>query len=51
MRMCQGYGCEGCGLELQVIGDCEEYGTDPQSCEPESSWFVCCGESLELEEG
>ena len=50
MKVGQVYVCEGCGLELKVISECEECGTDPESCECPPCQFVCCGEPLELTE-
>jgi hypothetical protein len=48
MRVGQVYVCEGCGLELEVIKECEECGTDPESCECPPCQFVCCGDPLKL---
>ena len=50
MKVGQVYGCEDCGLELEVISECDECGTDPESCECPPCQFVCCGEPLELKQ-
>jgi hypothetical protein len=50
MRVGQVYVCEGCGLELEVVSECDECGTDPESCECPPCQFICCGEALELKE-
>lgn len=50
MQVGQVYVCEGCGLELEVINECDECGTDPESCDCPPCQFICCGESLKLKE-
>jgi hypothetical protein len=50
MEMGQVYVCEDCGLELKVVNECEECGTDPESCDCPPCQFICCGEPLELKE-
>ncbi|HUW95956.1 MAG TPA: hypothetical protein VMW58_09215 [Anaerolineae bacterium] len=32
MQRGQIYVCEGCGLQLKVVGECEEYGPDTRGC-------------------
>ncbi len=44
------YMCEECGLELEVIRECEECGPDAETCECGPCTFVCCGEPLTLRE-
>ena len=44
------YVCESCGLELQVINECDEVGTPAEECgchpSDEIPDFMCCGKSL-----
>lgn len=49
MRVGQVYVCEGCGLELKVLHECEECHEETCSCETECD-FSCCGEPLKLKE-
>jgi len=50
MRKGEIYVCEDCGLELQVIKECEDSGTPVEDCgcEPCSNVaeFSCCGKPL-----
>jgi hypothetical protein len=49
MQMGQVYTCEACGLELQVIKECDECGTSEEECGCEAPCtFECCGETLKL---
>lgn len=51
MKMGQVYVCEGCGLELQVVGECKECGQDADECEcEEHCTFSCCGQEMTLKE-
>ena len=51
MKLGQVYVCEGCGLELQVVQECEECGEDAAECGcVEHCTFACCGEELKLKE-
>ena len=44
------YVCEDCGLELQVLKECEDAGTPAEDCEchiaDEACGFSCCGKPL-----
>jgi len=40
------YRCENCGLELQVVNECKEFGVPPEQCKCPPCTFVCCGEEL-----
>lgn len=40
--------CEGCGLELEVVKECDECGED-ECCSGDCT-FECCGETLTLKE-
>jgi hypothetical protein len=51
MKLGQVYVCEPCGLELQVVKECEACDTDAADCEcPEHCTFSCCGELLKAKE-
>lgn len=51
MHKGQVYVCKECGLELEVVAECESCGTDPDTCEcDEPCTFRCCGEELTLKE-
>jgi hypothetical protein len=51
MKMGQIYYCEECGLELKVVGQCKECGTDATEFEcSEHCTFSCCGAELKLKE-
>jgi len=41
--------CEECGLQLKVVGECEECGADTCGCTAPCA-FKCCGEPLKLKE-
>jgi hypothetical protein len=52
MKMDQVYYCEDCGLELKVVKECDECGTETSSsttcgCTEQCS-FECCGEPMKL---
>jgi hypothetical protein len=54
MKMDQTYLCGSCGLELRVVKECEECGTETSSesecgC-AEGCSFECCGEPMKLRE-
>ena len=49
MKLGQVYVCEACGLELEVVKECDECGQDAAECEcVEHCTFSCCGEPLKL---
>jgi hypothetical protein len=49
MKLGEVYVCEECGLELQVVKECDECGEDEESCEcVEHCNFSCCGEEMKL---
>ena len=49
MKLGEVYVCEGCGLELQVIKECDECGEDAAECScVEHCSFECCGEEMTL---
>ncbi len=50
MRLGQVYFCEGCGLELKVVNECEEDCGDEEACECGACEFVCCDAPLKLKE-
>jgi hypothetical protein len=50
MKMGQVYVCEECGLEIQVVKECEECGEDDTECSLEECRFMCCGEDMKLKE-
>jgi hypothetical protein len=50
MKAGQTYICEDCGLELKVVKECTECGTEDAMCSVESCTFACCGEPLKLKE-
>ena len=42
-------GCEGCGLELKVVKECEQAGISEEECSCEvHGGLECCGGSLKL---
>jgi hypothetical protein len=49
MQRGQIYVCEGCGLQLEVVGECKECGADTCGCATPCT-FECCGEPLKLKE-
>ena len=50
MKLGQIYFCEECGLELEVVNECEEECGDQEACECGPCQFVCCDEPLKLKE-
>ncbi len=49
MKMGQVYVCPGCGLELQVVKECEECGGESPTCSCEEDCAIaCCGKPLRL---
>ncbi len=49
MQVGQVYVCEGCGLELKVLKECQECDQEAGECEcPAPCTFECCGEPLKL---
>jgi len=51
MKLGDVYVCEDCGLELKVVNECDECGTDAAECGCEEPCvFECCGEELKLKE-
>jgi len=51
MKLGQVYVCEDCGLELEVVKECKECGTEADTCGCEAPCtFECCGEPLKLKE-
>jgi hypothetical protein len=49
MKLGQIYVCGECGLELQVVKECEECGEEGE-CGLEECTFECCGEEMKLKE-
>lgn len=47
LRQGQIYVCKDCGLELQVIKECAECGSE-DCCEAGECKFLCCDEELVL---
>jgi hypothetical protein len=50
MKLGQVYVCEDCGLELKVVKECEECGTEEGECTLTDCSFKCCGEEMKLKE-
>lgn len=50
MELGQIYWCEACGLELEVVHECEQRGDDPESYVCEPCEFSCCDGPLKLKE-
>lgn len=50
MKQGQIYTCGDCGLELQVVNECKDCGTDAETCECGPCTFVCCDEPLQLKQ-
>ncbi len=50
MELGQIYFCEHCGLELKVVHECDQHGTDPETCECAPCEFACCEGPLTLKE-
>jgi hypothetical protein len=52
MRLGQVWRCEECGLELEVVAECENAGEPDEQCachyENEPCSFSCCGKELVL---
>lgn len=48
MKKSQVYVCEVCGLELQVIKECQDCGSDADACRPDECKLVCCDKELTL---
>jgi hypothetical protein len=49
MKLGQIYVCGDCGLELQVVQECNECGESVEDCAcGEPCTFECCGETLKL---
>lgn len=48
MKKGQVYVCDTCGLELQVIKECDSCGQPADSCVHEECRFVCCDSELKL---
>ena len=49
MKQGQIYTCPGCGLELQVVKECEECGGEAATCTCEADCEIaCCGKPLAL---
>jgi len=47
MKLGQVYVCKNCSLELKVVKECEECGTEEEgTCGP--CGFTCCGQPLKL---
>ncbi|MDW5563352.1 MAG: hypothetical protein SA339_09010 [Methanomassiliicoccus sp.] len=53
MKMDQVYVCESCGLELRVVKECSECGTETSSSQScgcvEGCSFDCCGSPMRLQ--
>lgn len=51
MKLGQVYVCEGCGLELEVVQECDECGEEAGECTCiEHCSFECCGQEMKLKE-
>ena len=51
MKKGQVYVCPGCGLELQVVTECEDCGSDAATCTcTEDCEIACCGKPLQLKQ-
>lgn len=50
MKTGQVYVCEGCGLELKVVGECKDCGEPAEECSCGPCTFVCCDEPLKLKQ-
>jgi hypothetical protein len=48
MKQGQVYYCEGCGLELKVVKECKDCGTDAKECACGECSFVCCDKPMQL---
>jgi hypothetical protein len=48
MKLGQVYVCEECGLELQVVKECEECSDEEGECGLEECVFMCCDEEMKL---
>jgi len=48
MKKGQIYLCEDCGIELQVVAECDECGSETGECVQETCTFECCGKELVL---
>lgn len=48
MKKGQIFQCEDCGLELRVVNECKECGTDANECDCGECTFVCCDKPLTL---
>jgi hypothetical protein len=47
MKLGQVYVCKGCSLEIRVVKECEECGSEDEgTCGPCA--FTCCGEAMKL---
>lgn len=50
MRQGEIYVCEGCGMELQVVKECEHAGTPAEDCnchdDGSECAITCCGKDL-----
>jgi hypothetical protein len=44
------YTCEDCGLEIEVIQECDECMDEEGSCAHEECKFICCDKELTLKE-
>ncbi len=50
MKNGQIYVCQDCGLELQVVKECTECGTEEGECSGETCDISCCDKPLKLKE-
>ena len=50
MKLGQVYSGEDCGLQLEVVEECKECGTDTCGCAAPCT-FECCGEPLKPNKG
>jgi hypothetical protein len=48
MKKGQVYMCKGCGLELEVVKECNECGSSEDECKHQACEFTCCDEPLRL---
>lgn len=50
MKLGQVYVCEGCGLELKVVKECESCGSPADECSCGPCTFVCCDGEMKRKE-
>jgi len=50
MKKDEVYFCETCGLEIQVVKECNECSSIMGECTEETCKFICCDKPLSLKE-